>query len=269
VQTSFNYKHYLQRIGIAPNSIIMPDFATLKRLILQHLLHIPFENIDIIYKQPISLELDDIFQKIVSNNRGGYCYECNFLFYNLLKILGYNCHLISASAVHAHTIGQPFDHLALVVVIEEKEWLVDVGYGLFSATPLLIQDGYVAEDMKYSVKLFGELYNAKYWTANRITDNNAINPVYHFCVQPYTIEDFFEMHNFHQTSPLSKFTSNIICSKMTEYGRISIVGNRMIATNGSQKNIVHLYDESQLFAALKTHFNILLNLKKSFSLTTV
>lgn len=35
-------------------------------------------------EKPISLELDDLFRKIVINHRGGYCFEMNGLFAGVL-----------------------------------------------------------------------------------------------------------------------------------------------------------------------------------------
>ena len=51
------------------------NFETLQAIHRQHLLHIPYENIDVQLRRPVSLEIEPTFDKIVMRNRGGWCYE--------------------------------------------------------------------------------------------------------------------------------------------------------------------------------------------------
>ena len=68
--------------------------------------HMPFENLDVIRKVPIYLNLQRIYEKIVSRKRGGYCYELNGLFNWLLTELGYDAHLIAATVRRPTGNGQ-------------------------------------------------------------------------------------------------------------------------------------------------------------------
>ena len=49
----------------------------------------PFENLSIHSGEPIVLNEDALFAKIVTNKRGGFCYECNGAFAGLLRALGF------------------------------------------------------------------------------------------------------------------------------------------------------------------------------------
>jgi len=60
-------------------------------------------------------------------------------------------------------------------------------------------------------------------------------PQYRFTLQPYTFPDYGEMCRFHQTSPESHFTKNIICSRATTDGRITLSGMNLITTTGPQR----------------------------------
>src|SRR5690625_4042554 len=86
---------YLKRIGI--NDIHQNNLETLSHLQLQHMYHVPFENLDVIRHVPIPLDVETYYKKIVLNHRGGFCYELNGLFNWLLKSLGFTTHLISAT----------------------------------------------------------------------------------------------------------------------------------------------------------------------------
>ena len=103
----------------------------LEQLQQLHLLHIPFENLDIHWKIPIELDTNKIFDKIVNKKRGGFCYELNGLFHELLVTLGFETRMISARVYDRNTkeFGREYDHLAIIVRIEENEWLADAGFG--------------------------------------------------------------------------------------------------------------------------------------------
>ena len=76
---TFNLDSYISRISITdkPSSSLQPNKETLALLQLSHLLTIPFENLDVVQKKSISIDLSDIFEKLVINKRGGYCFEMN------------------------------------------------------------------------------------------------------------------------------------------------------------------------------------------------
>ena len=89
-----NKEKYLARIKYVGK--LEPNLNLLKELQKSHLLNVPFENLDIHNQTPIELNVKRIYEKIVINNRGGFCYELNGLFYELLLLLNFNAKRISA-----------------------------------------------------------------------------------------------------------------------------------------------------------------------------
>ena len=75
---------YLSRIQYQGG--LEPNLENLRNLQVAHLLHVPFENLDIHRK--VEIDLEGSYEKIVKRNRGGFCYELNGLFYELLEALG-------------------------------------------------------------------------------------------------------------------------------------------------------------------------------------
>lgn len=63
----------------------------LQQLMLRHIARVPFGNVGIHYNptHQVSLEIEDLFDKIVVRSKGGYCLELNALFAALLRGLGY------------------------------------------------------------------------------------------------------------------------------------------------------------------------------------
>ncbi len=66
---------YLKRIGYTGPTDV--SVATLTQLQERHLHAVPYENFDILKGIPLSLEIPDLFKKIVDQHRGGYCFELN------------------------------------------------------------------------------------------------------------------------------------------------------------------------------------------------
>lgn len=99
---------YLARIGCSPPWPL--TLEALGRLHLNHLLSVPFEDLSIHSGEKIHLHLPSIYQKIVSNRRGGFCYENNGLFSWLLDGLGFQVEIVAAQvgiiliSVHISTL---------------------------------------------------------------------------------------------------------------------------------------------------------------------
>ena len=70
LKPEMDFKAYLHRIHCQEE--LSPSLKTLALLQKQHLLHIPFENLDIHYDRPIVLNEEKIFDKVISKGRGGF-----------------------------------------------------------------------------------------------------------------------------------------------------------------------------------------------------
>ena len=90
-----NIDAYLKRINYSGS--LAPTAETLRALQVAHLKTVPFENLSIHAKEPIVLEENALFAKIVERRRGGYCYEANGLFAALLRALGFDVAMLGGS----------------------------------------------------------------------------------------------------------------------------------------------------------------------------
>ncbi|CAL2077372.1 N-hydroxyarylamine O-acetyltransferase [Tenacibaculum sp. 190524A05c] len=206
---------YLKRIDYSGN--ISPSIETLNKLHAHHLFNIPFENIDIHIRKPLNLEKSKLYNKIITNNRGGICYELNGLFFHLLKSLNFKTWIISGRVFDkTKGYGPNYDHLALIVKIEEKEYLVDVGFGDFSLTPLIINSKAKNTNQTFIIDKLKENYRVSKKT------KRGIKPLYIFKKEEQKISNFLEMSLFHQTSSNSKFTQNLLITIKTADGRDTI-----------------------------------------------
>src|SRR5467141_2221875 len=85
---------YLERIGYRGPT--RPSLNVLRGLHRRHLLSIPFENLDIQLHRPIILSEAAFHDKIIKHHHGGFCYELNGLFANLLEEMGFKVSMLSA-----------------------------------------------------------------------------------------------------------------------------------------------------------------------------
>jgi len=246
----FDVQAYLNLLGIPTSQ--KPILSFLNKLHERHLLTIPFENLDIHLGRPIRLDIPSLFDKIVRRKRGGFCYELNHLFHALLTALGFDSTLISARVKKAQGgFGPEFDHLALIVRLPEP-YLVDVGFGNASRSPLPLS-GEPREDISgtYRVKQLenGE-FSMQRWVEGNWSDE------YLFTLVPRTIEEFQEMCRYHQTSPASPFTRHKICSLATVTGRITLTGTELKVTENGKQEIFPVKSEEEWSRMLAEHFGI-------------
>lgn len=87
-------KLYFEHINVPIEVASQPTADKLEFLTVleqHHLARIPFDSVALHYSPTRALSLDpqDLFQKIVVNSRGGYCMEVNTLFGVVLRSLGY------------------------------------------------------------------------------------------------------------------------------------------------------------------------------------
>ena len=248
-----NQEKYIRRIGIE-KSDIEPTAENLKLLQRQHLMRVPFENLDIHWKHPILLDTSKFYQKIVEERRGGFCYELNGLFNELLRNVGFRTRLVSARVIDGKGgFSNEYDHLAIIVKISELDYLADVGFGAFTVEPLrLIYDLEQPDEAGvFVVKRFddGYLEIAK-------KDGEDWRSEYIFKPFERDLSEFAEMCRFHQTSPESHFTQGKVCSLMTADGRKTLTDKKFIETKNGQKTETDVNSAEDFHLILAREFRI-------------
>ena len=218
-------EHYLNRIGYSGSR--SPTLDVLHRLHRRHMLSVPFENLDIHLGKPIVLDQKAFYSKIVDGNRGGYCYELNGCFAWLLRKLGFRVSILSARVAGKGGFSPEFDHMALLVRLEEP-WLADVGFGDSFTTPKRIDTTLPSEDHGFAYRI----------TANKIGKlvsrkrgrNRKWEPQYAFSLRPRRLEAFAARNRYQQTSPRSHFTHGRLISKLTPSGRVTLTDSKLVLT---------------------------------------
>ena len=247
-----NIEKYLNRLGIAKKQ--EPSLEFLKTLQKVHLFNIPFENLDIHYRRIINLDKNNLFTKIVENKRGGFCYELNGLFYELLRSLGFNVKIISANVFNKESgYGKNFDHMALIVTIVNVEYLSDVGFGDFCFEPLKLELN--LKQVDEVGEFYIDLFDKNKFRVIKI-ENGELIPQYIFTKVSRQIEDFNEMCIYHQTSEESHFTKQKVITIPTETGRVTLNGDKIKITENGLSETFLINSEIEFHRYLLRYFKI-------------
>ncbi|WP_018479593.1 arylamine N-acetyltransferase family protein [Pontibacter roseus] len=248
-----DHKAYLERIGYTGE--LKPTLEVLQQLQKAHLLAVPFENLDIHAGVPIELDVERIYDKVVGRRRGGFCYELNGLFFQLLTALGFEAKRISAKVYAAGegTYTPEYDHMALLVTIAGEEYLADVGFGEFSFAPLKLVLGQVQADARGDYRF--DRHDADYYRVIRV-ENGEVRPEYIFRKAERAFEEFAGMCRFHQSDSRSHFRQRRMITLPTEHGRITLTENKLKLKEGSITQEVTLQDAAEYEAYLWKYFGV-------------
>jgi len=244
---------YLRRIHEQQED---PSFAYLKRLHRSHLLHIPFENLDIHYNKKIQLDYQLVFEKVINRKRGGYCYELNGLFYHLLFHLGFEVKLISAKVKKENSdeYGKEYDHMAIIVSLSNEDFLVDVGFGKGMVYPKKIEEEAVQMDHLDYWKISKDINDNYFLKAS--ADATSFTNKFVFSKEEKQLIQFHEMNEYHQTSPDSSFVQRKLITQLTKTGRITLSNTKFLEEKLGQRNETPIESEDEFLAVLDQHFSI-------------
>jgi N-hydroxyarylamine O-acetyltransferase len=249
-----NIRKYLERIHAVKKD--NPDLDYLSHLQKQHMLNVPFENLDIMNKKPLSLNTEDLYKKIVLEQHGGVCYELNGLFSHLLKELGFKPYLMAGTVYSGNGAWSLENgHLFIIVPLENKEYLVDVGFGgNCPRLPVPISgEEMMDSDEVYRVKR--DETEALFYLQKKTDSEWETQYRFETPLKKWNLDSIHPICVLTETSPESKFNKVYNFSRVTEEGRITLLGNTLIIVNGREKTKEKL-EEHEIAEAARRYFQL-------------
>ena len=240
---------YLDRIGYKGDTSVC--LSTLKALTAAHLHAVPFENLDIHFRANTSLERDWLYDKVVTRNRGGWCYELNLLYRELLKELGFNVEIHGGQVFTASNDGHYLEHLTLSVRLGSRRYLVDVGFGDGMYEPLELVNGAMARFGLYEfrVRIGEDQIHILCFRDGAFRKGLSLDLI------PRAVSEFCEAVKFNSSNPASWWTQALVVSKAIPGGRSTVVGQvHTIRTKSTNKSVV--LTRSEYLQILKSEFGI-------------
>ena len=228
-------QQYLDRINYSGS--LEPNLETLIGLHRAHLQTIPYENLSIHFGRILELNLERIFERLVPERRGGWCYEMNGLFAWVLREIGFDVRLVSTQVTRDDgSLMAPGDHVALIVEFKsgpEKNWLTDVGWGNGFLDPLPLEVGTQTQGfLEYRLESVGEVW--------RFHNQQYGADGFSFTLEPHSLEsrrleEFQERCTWLQTSLESGFVRVTVCQLFTPDGINTLRGAVLTKIRSSGK----------------------------------
>ena len=190
------------------------NFASLRDLHRAHVTAIPFENLDIQMERPIDLALDRLEEKLVVGRRGGYCFEHNTLLFAVLQVIGFQVVACEARVSDSGSAAMPRTHMLLVVSLDGREWLCDVGFG--GDTPLepVPLDGAPSRQEGVAYRVVSQRHEL---TLQATVGESWIDQ-YAFEPTPRLAIDFQVANWYTSTHPESRFVKTLTAQRRTPTG---------------------------------------------------
>ncbi|MBC3542252.1 arylamine N-acetyltransferase [Rufibacter sediminis] len=209
-------ERYLARINYT--GALSPTLETLRQLHYHHALAIPFENLTPFLKQPVLLDLESLQRKLVEENRGGYCFEQNTLFGEVLRSLGFQVKGLAARVLWNVPAGVTTarGHMLLLVHLDGEDYLADVGFGGLTLTsPVRLRDSGEQKTPHETFKV--EALEDEFVLKAHLQGN--WKPLYRFSLQEQFAPDYDMANWFTSTHPRSPFVNGLMFAKTTPEAR--------------------------------------------------
>ena len=183
---------------------------------------ISFENMDVVQGNPISISPDEVFEKLVTRGRGGYCFEQNTLLKSALVALKFNepapllCRVRWGKAPDQIT---PFTHMCLSVDLgEEGTFLADVGFaGTNSMDPIDLSPSCPPQAKPEGVFRTVSKSNYRYLEVQDRSDPSQYRALYCWNdVTPAEQPDLEQSNWFSFTYPQARFTSQFFAARIAK-----------------------------------------------------
>ncbi len=246
--SSAQLSHYFARVGYSGTAT--PSLSTLRDLHRAHLLTIPYENLDIHLGVPLTLDPARIFTKLVDEGRGGWCYEMNGLFAQVLDTIGFSVRRVAGTVGRTRSGWRAQgNHLVLIVTLD-RPWIVDVGFGDGFLTPLPLEPGtYTQSFLEYRVSRDGPRWRV---------DNHAHGGAdgFDFTLTERRLDDFATQCRELQTSAESSFVKATVCERFTERGLVMLRAATLREVTKAGVTTRVLQDAHEFVATLRDRFGL-------------
>lgn len=253
--TDINLAAYLDRIGYTGPT--EPSLAVLTALVAHHMTTIPFEAIDVLLDQGVDLSPAAIDHKMLTQHRGGYCFEHTSLMRRALQTLGFTTeqHLarVWVGGRPEKDCPRPATHTSLKVEADGRLWLVDVGFGGFLPNRPLAWQPLTSQNTDYGQFRLAETRDGYLLESWHRDHWSALYEILDFNWQA---ADLKVANHYTATHPASHFRSGLMVALTGPSQRITLAGNRLRYAPIDGKHQDERLNASGLAKTLETVFGL-------------
>jgi N-hydroxyarylamine O-acetyltransferase len=248
MQKNNQFKTYFKKLNINPSVSSLELVAELQQ---KHISTFSFNSIAVLLGQSISLDIEDIYEKIVLKNDGGYCFEHNKLMYEVLNSLGFDVSISIAKVLNnREDIDSPRTHRITILKWESNNYVVDVGFGAFSPKAPMKLDGLEVNGQDYQIVKRQEEYYLEH------LKSRSVFHLYKFNLATYTEADC-KMGNFYSShSPDAVFVNNFVVSLIFPERTLSLRNMSYFKIGKNKTEQISIESSTHLREILLDDFNM-------------
>lgn len=247
-------EHYLQALNL-PEPQHSIEF--LNQLQSRHIAKFSFNSLAVVLGKDIGIDSDEVFEKIVQQGNGGYCFEHNKLVYDVLTHLGFETRILMARVVYNNLDADaPRTHRLTLVTLDGEDYIVDCGFGHYGAWfPVKLSDQSQAQ--------LSDTYRIIEHDDGRLLyqliKDGEFFTLYTFDLNQYDEADCV-MGNFYSYKfPTAGFVNNLVACRKENDTIWSLRNNQLFVIEAGQTQITQIDTPELLASLLKELYDLVID----------
>ena len=233
-------REYLKALSLHSNDL---DFAFLSNVVSRHVATFAFSSVGCQLGEDLPLDFESLYQRIVIQRRGGYCFEQNGLLFGVLDKLGFSPKLYLARVIYNNDIHPGLTHRITMVEYESQRYVLDVGFGPLGPRIPVLMSGIESNDgekiFRISERRPGEYHM-------QVFKDGEFFSLYRFELARYGQADCELGHFYSHRHPDAPFVNHLVVSLTQESETRSLRDfEYWVITNSGTQNL-EIGDSKQL-----------------------
>ncbi len=247
-----NTQTYLQDLGIERS---VTGLALLKELQSRHIARYTFNSLAVVLGQEIAVDSESVFNKIVAQGHGGYCFEHNKLVFDILQDMEFDVRIVLARVVFSNPgADMPRTHRMTLVSLEDGDYIVDTGFGHFTARyPLKLEVG-LEQDQGDGLYRIARSEDGDYCC--QVLKDGDFMTLYTFDLNRYTEADCRSGNFYSYRHPDAVFVNNLVVCRNLRNDNLSLRNGEFHRIRNGETEITRINTERELHQILTQVFEL-------------
>ncbi len=231
---------YLQTLDLHNRN---PDFNFLCDAATRHVATFAFSSLGCQLGDDLPLDFPSLYQRIVVRRRGGYCFEQNGLFFEVLKELGFSPKLFLARVIHNQDIHPGLTHRITMVEYAGQQYVVDVGFGFLGPSLPVPMSGCEVNTGRNNFRI-KERHPGEYHM--QVFKDGDFFSLYRFELARYGQADCELGHFFSHKHPDANFVKHLVTSRILEDETRSLIDLKYWVIRQSETQSMEIANPKEL-----------------------
>nr|WP_319393926.1 arylamine N-acetyltransferase [uncultured Desulfobacter sp.] len=219
------------------------DFKFLSDVVARHVATFAFSSVGCWLGDNLSLDLEALYNRIVVNRRGGYCFEHNGLLYGILESLGFSVSLYLARVIYNQDIHPGLTHRITMVESGGERYVLDVGFGALGPGIPVPMSGKASQDGE---KIFRIAEGRAGEYHMQVLKKGEFFSLYRFELARYGQSDCELGHFYSHRHPDAAFVNNLVAALILESETRSLRNKEYWVTQQAGTQIQKINSPEQL-----------------------